>query len=95
MIIKNKKGNFFLPFLYNLSYKPFSSSSVNSISASVIFSNLPFLSPSLRRAIIVGSISLFKKEKEVKQDKTSIINNYIAYIKINPTIKLEYSQTFK
>lgn len=46
-------------------------------------------------AIIVGSISLFKKEKEVKQDKTSIINNYIAYIKINPTIKLEYSQTCK
>lgn len=45
--------------------------------------------------VIIGSILLFNKGN--KENETSITknitNNYIAYIKINPVIKLEYSQT--
>lgn len=47
--------------------------------------------------VIIGSILLFNKGN--KENETSITknitNNYIAYIKINPSIKLEYTQTCK
>jgi len=46
--------------------------------------------------VITGSILLFKGNKEAKdnkQDETT--SNYVAYIKINPSIKLGYSQTCK
>lgn len=39
--------------------------------------------------LIVGGIFLFKENKNNKEETTS---NYVAYIKINPSIKLEYKQ---
>lgn len=44
--------------------------------------------------LIVGSIFLFKdNKKDNKENKQETTNNYVAYIKINPLIKLEFSQT--
>ena len=44
---------------------------------------------------IMGGVFLFNREKE--KDETSltnsITNSYVAYVKINPSIKLEYTQT--
>lgn len=42
--------------------------------------------------ILVG-IFLFGKDKEEKTQNKETTNNYVAYIKINPSIKIEYSQT--
>ena len=48
--------------------------------------------------IINGGYKISKKENK-KDDKkveiTESVNNYVAYIKINPSIKLEYSETCK
>lgn len=47
--------------------------------------------------LIIGSILLFNRGSKVNDtSKTKdITNNYVAYIKINPSIKLEYTQTCK
>lgn len=44
-------------------------------------------------SLIIGGIFLFSKNKEEKAQNNEIINNYVAYISINPLIKLEYTQT--
>lgn len=46
-------------------------------------------------SLIVVGVFLFNKDKEENIEKEEIKNNYIAYIKINPLIKIEYSQTCK
>lgn len=43
--------------------------------------------------LILGGIFLFGKDKEEKTQNKETTNNYVAYIKINPSIKIEYSQT--
>ena len=47
--------------------------------------------------LIIGSILLFNKGniKTETNDAKDITSNYTAYIKINPSIKLEYTQTCK
>lgn len=48
--------------------------------------------------LIVGGIWLFKREpadSKVTSEQKETKNNYIAYIKINPLVKLELSQTCK
>ncbi len=43
--------------------------------------------------LIVGGIFLFKgNNKDTNVNKSETISNYVAYIKINPSIKLEYKQ---
>ena len=44
-------------------------------------------------SLIVGGIFLFSKDDEEKTQNKETTNNYVAYIKINPSIKIEYSQT--
>jgi len=46
-------------------------------------------------SLIVGGIFLFSKNNEEKIQNKKITNNYVAYIRINPLIKIEYSQTCK
>lgn len=44
--------------------------------------------------LIVGGVFIFKgNDKDTKEDKKGITSNYVAYIKINPLIKLEFAQT--
>jgi len=45
--------------------------------------------------LIVGGIFLFGKDKEEKTQNKETTNNYVAYVRINPLIKIEYSQTCK
>ena len=45
--------------------------------------------------LILGGIFLFGKDKEEKTQNNETTNNYVAYIRINPLIKIEYSQTCK
>lgn len=45
--------------------------------------------------LIVGGIFLFSKNNDKKTQNNETTNNYVAYIKINPLIKIEYSQTCK
>ena len=47
--------------------------------------------------LIIGSILLFNRGNEKNETSVTknITNNYVAYIKINPSIKLEYTQTCK
>ena len=49
--------------------------------------------------LIIGSIVIFKKgntdDISTLQSDNSITNSYIAYLKINPSIKIEYTQTCK
>lgn len=44
-------------------------------------------------SLIVGGIFLFSKDDEEKTQNKETTNNYVAYVKINPLIKIEYSQT--
>lgn len=44
-------------------------------------------------SLIVGGIFLFSKDDEEKTQNKETTNNYVAYVKINPVIKLEFSQT--
>ncbi len=46
-------------------------------------------------SLIVGGIFFFSKDNEEKTQNKETINNYVAYVKINPLIKIEYSQTCK
>lgn len=41
--------------------------------------------------LIVGSIIIFRKNND--KEKNELTQKYVAYVKINPSIKLEYSQT--
>lgn len=43
--------------------------------------------------LIIGCITLFNKEDPKKEIRDEIIKSYVAYVKINPVIKLEFSQT--
>ena len=43
--------------------------------------------------LIASGIFLFIKNNDAKEQNNEITNNYVAYISINPLIKLEYSQT--
>lgn len=43
--------------------------------------------------LIASGIFLFIKNNDEKEQNNEITNNYVAYISINPTIKLEFSQT--
>lgn len=43
--------------------------------------------------LIVGGIFLFSKNNKKQPQNNETTNNYVAYIKINPSIKIEYSQT--
>lgn len=43
--------------------------------------------------LIASGIFLFIKNNDGKEQNNEITNNYVAYISINPLIKLEYSQT--
>lgn len=45
--------------------------------------------------LIVGGIFIFSKNNDKKTQNNETTNNYVAYIKINPLIKIEYSQTCK
>lgn len=47
--------------------------------------------------LIIGSILLFNNRKKGNEANISkdVTNNYVAYVKINPLIKLEFSQTCK
>ena len=45
--------------------------------------------------LIVRGIFLFSKDNEEKTQNKETTNNYVAYVKINPLIKIEYSQTCK
>lgn len=45
--------------------------------------------------LIIGGIFLFSKDDKDKLQNKEITNDYLAYIKINPLIKIEYSQTCK
>lgn len=56
-----------------------------------------FIASALIILLIIGSILLFNKGSKLNDtSKTKdITNNYVAYIKINPSIKLEYTQTCK
>ena len=44
-------------------------------------------------SLIVGGIFLFSKDDAEKTQNKETTNNYVAYVKINPLIKIEYSQT--
>ena len=44
-------------------------------------------------SLILGGIFLFSNDDEEKTQRKETTNNYVAYIKINPSIKIEYSQT--
>ena len=44
-------------------------------------------------SLIIGGIFLFIKNNDEKEQNNEITNNYVAYISINPLIKLEYTQT--
>lgn len=46
-------------------------------------------------SLIVGGIFFFSKDNEEKTQNKETTNNYVAYVKINPLIKIEYSQTCK
>lgn len=46
-------------------------------------------------SLIVGGIFLFSNDNEEKTQNKETTNNYVAYVKINPLIKIEYSQTCK
>ena len=41
-------------------------------------------------SLIVGGIFFFSKDNEEKTQNKETINNYVAYVKINPLIKIEY-----
>ena len=45
--------------------------------------------------LIAGGIFLFSKDNKDKTQNNETTNNYVAYIRINPLIKIEYSQTCK
>lgn len=48
-------------------------------------------------ALIGGGLFYFfknpKKDNQIRIDENTVVNKYTAYIKINPSIKLEYSET--
>lgn len=46
-------------------------------------------------SLILGGIFLFSNDDEEKTQRKETTNNYVAYIRINPLIKIEYSQTCK
>lgn len=46
-------------------------------------------------SLIVGGIFLFSKDNKEKTQNKETTNNYVAYVRINPLIKIEYSQTCK
>lgn len=46
-------------------------------------------------SLIIGGIFFFSKDNKKQKQNNETTNNYVAYIKINPLIKIVYSQTCK